>query len=102
MALASSLLVAGFGLRWRAARRFGRRAGPLGPVVVPTLVIFALFALSGLFDYGMVYTTINIVPTVQAFAAAYEFWRDGADGLSSRYGLVVAYGAEGQRPAPPV
>jgi diguanylate cyclase (GGDEF)-like protein len=93
MVLANCLLVAGFGLRWRAARQFGRRSSPLTPILVPTLFIAALFALPSLFDYGVVYTSINIVLAAQAFAVAYEFWRDRLDGLPSRYGLVLAYSA---------
>ena len=38
LVLANSLMVLGLGFRWRAARQFGGRLSPLGPVVVPALV----------------------------------------------------------------
>lgn len=92
IALANCLLVFGLGLRWRAARQFGRRSSSLGPVVVPTLITAGLFAFPSIFDHGIVYTSINVMLAAQAAATAYEFWRDRQDGLPSRYGLVTAYG----------
>lgn len=90
--LANCLLVCGVGWRWRAARQFGGRSSPLVPVLAPTLFMLALFAFPAIFDYRTVYICANLLLTVQASAAGYEFWRDRQDGLPSRYGLVVAYG----------
>lgn len=90
---AGTLVVAGFGLRWRAARQFGRRPAPLAIVFGPAAFAAALFILSANSHYGEVYAAVNFLMAAQAAAVAYEFWRDRADGLPSRYGLVLAYGA---------
>jgi len=93
MALANCLLVAGFGLRWRAARQFGGRAAPLLPVAGPAVFASALFLLPGLLDPTQVFMAVNVVLTAQTAAIAWDFWRDRGDGLPSRYGLVLAYTA---------
>ena len=94
--LGNVLLVAGFGMRWRAARQFsGRATYWLVPVIVPTSVLTALFWLPGLVSYSSVYCAANAVMAVLAIAIIVEFWRDRADGLTSRYGLVASYGLIG-------
>lgn len=92
IALANCLLVFGLGLRWRAARQFGRRSSHLAPILVPTFFVVVVFAFPSIFDHGFAYASINLVLTALAGAAGYEFWRDRQDGLPSRYGLVLAYG----------
>lgn len=91
MTAANVLLVAGFGLRWRAARQFGGRSGPHAVILLPTLFVAILFAFPAVFSHGMVYMAVNAVLAVTAAAIVHEFWRDRADGLPSRYGLVLAY-----------
>ena len=92
MALANCLLVAGFGLRWRAARQFGGRRAPLLSIAGPTAFAVALFLLPGL-GPAKVFMAVNVVLTAQTAAIAWDFWRDRGDGLPSRYGLVLAYAA---------
>lgn len=91
--LPNGLLVLGMALRWRAAREFSGRVAPVSLVWGP----FALFVLCAApfahGSYATVFTVVNVVLTVLAAAVAWEFWRDRADGLPSRYGLVAAYGA---------
>ncbi|WP_099865349.1 GGDEF domain-containing protein [Pararhizobium haloflavum] len=94
--LPNTLLVIGFGLRWRAAREFGSRPAPWHLVWAPG-VFFACLCLVPWFSgtYGPVYTIVNLVLAALSFAVAWEFWRDRDDGLPSRIGLVVSYGAMG-------
>lgn len=91
IALGNCLLVAGFGLRWRAAREFGRRSAPVLPTLGPLALAISLFAVPELFDHRFVYTAVNIILAAQTLATGYEFWRDSQDNLPSRYGLVSAY-----------
>lgn len=92
IALANCLLALGLGLRWRAARQFGRRSSRLLPIFVAPLFVLVEFALPSIFDHGTVYTSINLILAALAAATGYEFWRDRQDGLPSRCGLVLAYG----------
>lgn len=91
-ALPNGLLLAGLGLRWRAARQFGGRSTP-GLVVWGPALVFALLCAVPLVSssYGRVYTLANIGLAALSAAAAYEFLRDREDRLPSRYGLVAAY-----------
>jgi diguanylate cyclase (GGDEF)-like protein len=91
-AVANATLLLGFALRWRAARQFGRRPISYVPILLPPVVIAALSVLPPNFDYVTVYTGTNALLAVQAGSIAYEFWRDRADRLPSRFGLVLAYG----------
>ncbi|MGB3389788.1 MAG: GGDEF domain-containing protein [Pseudaminobacter sp.] len=87
------LLVLGLSWRWRAAREFAGR--PVSPVALwgPSLLFIAICAWPWVFgSYGAVYTIVNAMLTCLALAAGFEFWRDRADGLPSRYGMVAAYG----------
>ncbi len=94
--LANVLLVAGFGMRWRAARQFsGRPAFWLLPVMAPTVGLAALFALPRVLSYASVYCACNATMAVLAAAIIFEFWRDRADGLTSRYGILASYGLIG-------
>jgi len=92
LVLANSLMVLGLGFRWRAARQFGGRASPLGPVVIPALFTAGLFAVPGVVDQGLRFILINALCAVQGAATCYEFFRDRQDRLPSRYGLIVVYG----------
>lgn len=89
--LPNGLLVLGFALRWRAARQFGERAAPLALVWGS----FALFAVGVVpfagVSYAPVFVLTNILLTALALAVVWEFWRDRADGMPSRYGLIAAY-----------
>ncbi len=91
-AIPNSLLLTGFGLRWQAAREFGRRDPARSFVWGPALVVFAICLVPSLASsHALVYTSTNLLLTVLAAATAWEFWRDRADGLPSRYGLTIAY-----------
>lgn len=91
---ANTLLLAGFGLRWRAARQFGGRSAGLALALAPTGLFLGLCLMPWVFgSYGVVYTVVNILLTGLGLAAAYEFWRDRGNGLPSRYGLVIVYAA---------
>jgi diguanylate cyclase (GGDEF)-like protein len=88
----NGLLVLGFGLRWKAAREFAGRAAPISIVCGPALVFVALCTLPAIGGaYGNVFTTVNALLAGLATAVAIEFWRDRADRLPSRYGLIAAY-----------
>ena len=90
--LPNGLLVVGFAWRWRAARQFGGRATP--PLVLwAPAAGFALCCLlpSALWDYQTTYTVVNVLLSAYALATMWEFWRDRADRLPSRYALAAAY-----------
>lgn len=90
--LPSVLLLLGFGFRWRAAREFGGRAAVRWVVWGPAaffLVFGAIVTLLALPAVGAV--SVSLIAGALALAIAYEFWRDRADGLASRWGLVASY-----------
>lgn len=87
------VLALGLSWRWRAAREFASRPVPAMALWGPSVLLAAVSAwplASG--SYGVSYAVVNGVLATLALAAGYEFWRDRADGLPSRYGLVAAYG----------
>jgi len=87
------LLVVGFGLRWRAARQFGRRSASPLIAFAPAILVLGV-SLSPFFfgSYRAVFITANLLLFMQAVLIVHEFWRDRADALPSRYGIVLAYG----------
>ncbi len=86
------MLVAGFGFRWRAARQFAGRHVARRMVIVPAMVLAVFCALPFLGrPYGDVFVAANLILTALSAAIAYEFWRDRADRLPSRYGLTLSY-----------
>src|SRR5690606_9778459 len=88
----NGLLVAGFGLRWLAARQFAGRRDVLYLALAPSAVFLGLCLTPAIFgSYAAIYTITNVLLAGIAAATALEFWRDRADGLPSRYGLVFAY-----------
>ncbi len=91
--LPNLLLVAGFGLRWHAARQFGGRSSPAPLAFAPALLLLcvAFFPLT-FGSYRAVFISANSMLFVLAVLIVYEFWRDRADPLPSRYGLILAYG----------
>lgn len=90
--VAMVLIVAGFGLRWRAARQFGLRSAPwFWPVVAPTTAIALGVLLPQIVPYATVYGAHNGIAAILCAATGWEFWRDREDRLASRYGLVVSY-----------
>jgi diguanylate cyclase (GGDEF)-like protein len=93
--LPNGLLILGFGLRWRAAREFSGRDAPAWIVWGPLMALVLLAAPWAYVSYAPAFIVTNILLTGLSGAVAYEFWRDRSDGLPSRYGLVVAYGAMG-------
>lgn len=94
--LPNGLLVVGFGLRWQAAREFSGRSAPKSLVLGPVLVFLALCCVPWIAGtYGSVYTIVNVILTVLAWAVAWEFWRDRDDGYASRIALVGSYGLMG-------
>jgi diguanylate cyclase (GGDEF)-like protein len=85
----SLLFNLGLGLRWRAARQFnGRAAIWCIPIVIP---IGTLILCLPLVPATTIFYTSTTVAAVQMAATAWEFWRDRADGLTSRYALVGCY-----------
>ncbi|HEV7276255.1 MAG TPA: GGDEF domain-containing protein [Devosiaceae bacterium] len=89
----NGLLVAGFGLRWLAARQFSGRPDKLYLALAPSALFVMLSLTPAVFgSYAAVYSLTNVLLTGIAAATAFEFWRDRQDGLPSRYGLVFAYG----------
>lgn len=89
--LPNALLVLGMSLRWRAAREFSGRNASIWLVWGPVLVFMACVAPFANSSYALAFTLANLVLAVLAGAVAWEFWRDRADGLPSRYALVAAY-----------
>lgn len=91
--VAMVLIVASFGMRWRAARQFGGRSTPwLLPVLLPTTAIGAMVLMPAIVPYEAVFCVHNAIAAAQCAASMHEFWRDRADGLTSRRGLVASYG----------
>ena len=90
-ALPNALLVAGFGLRWRAARQFARRRTSWVNIALPTLVTLVIFCFPRLFEPRTAFVAVNIILAVQSGAVAWLFFSDDEKGLPSRYGLVFAY-----------
>ena len=91
LAIPNTLLVAGFGLRWRAARLFSASATSWVAIVAPAIFIAMLFALPGLFGRGAVFSLVNATLALQAGAIAVQFWREREPGSVSSHGLVIAY-----------
>lgn len=92
----NGLLVLGFGMRWLAARQFGGRDTRNWMVWGPCALFVGLCAIPAVAgSYSAVYTIVNVILCATAFATAAEFWRDRADRLPSRIGLVSAYGIMG-------
>ena len=89
--LPNGLLVLGMGLRWRAAREFSGRKSSAAFVWGAVLVLIACAAPFATTSYVPAFTVTNVLLTALSAAVAWEFWRDRADGLPSRYGLVAAY-----------
>lgn len=86
------LLVAGFALRWQAARAFRGHAAPAAAVVAPVAAVAVLAAAPlALGLHGLVFAAVNLVLTALALMTAFEFWRERGCGLPSRIGLVAAY-----------
>lgn len=91
--LPDSLLILGFSLRWRAARQFGYRDAPASRIFGPALLFITGSAFLSQIAYSLVFSWANVVLTIVSFAVVWEFWRDRADRLPSRYWLIAAYGA---------
>lgn len=92
VALPNSLLLAGFGFRWVAARQFNGRGYSWIAAGVPFAVFLALIAIPPIYQsYAAAYTIVNGLLAGLAFASGYEFFRDRSDGLQSRYALTAAY-----------
>ncbi|PYE28734.1 diguanylate cyclase (GGDEF)-like protein [Rhizobium sp. PP-CC-3A-592] len=90
--LASVLLVAGYGTRWRAIRQFaGRGATWTAPVLFPALAAALLFSLPSLIPYEQAYYISNLAIAVTVGFIIFEIWRDRKDGLTSRIGLILSY-----------
>ncbi|GGA49334.1 GGDEF domain-containing protein [Pelagibacterium lentulum] len=89
---AHALLLLGFGLCLKAAREFSRRSPLPIPTYGPTL-FFAVFSLLPFIatQPGLAFTVVNILLAAVTALVAYEFWRDRADRLPSRYGICAAY-----------
>ena len=86
------MLVAGFALRWQAARAFAGRTTPWEIIGASVAALFLLAAIPyALSLHGLVYAAVNLVLTVLALASALEFWRVRCDGLPSRLALIGAY-----------
>ncbi|HSP23556.1 MAG TPA: GGDEF domain-containing protein, partial [Saliniramus sp.] len=91
--LPNLLLLVGFGLRWRAARQFGGRPSPSMVAFAPALLLLCVVIFPLTFgSYRAVFISANSMLFVLAVLIVYEFWRDRADALPSRYGLILAYG----------
>lgn len=91
--LPNGLLVAGFGLRWRAAREFTGRPAPAAAVWFPAVAFAMLCIVPGVAGSpAAVYTSVNVILAMQAAATAFEFYQHGEHRLASRTGLVIAYG----------
>ncbi len=85
----------GLGLRWRAARQFNGRPAPWGlPLLIPVALLAVVFVL---WPYPALFYISTAMASAQMAATAWEYWRDRADGLSSRYALVICYALTGPR-----
>ncbi|HET7412997.1 MAG TPA: GGDEF domain-containing protein, partial [Pararhizobium sp.] len=90
--LPNGLLIAGLGMRWRAAREFGGRSSPLLVILGPTVLFGFLCVVPALLaSHALIFMAANVLLAGLAAASAWEFFRDREDGLPSRYGLVAAY-----------
>lgn len=90
--LPNALLVLGYAMRWRAARQFAGRAVPVAVLLVPASAFGVLCAgtvLAG--SLGNVFVASNAMLAGLGGIIAFEFWRDRADRLPSRYVLIVLY-----------
>lgn len=87
-----TLLVLGFGLRWRAAQIFTSGRATWLPLLAAICLTLALFALPSLFSAGMVFVLTNVILACQSTAIAAHFWRERLPGSPSSYGLFFAYG----------
>lgn len=89
----NGLLVLGFGMRWRAAREFCARRAPGYLAWGPAALYVALCIVpAATLSYPGVYTLTSLHLALLSGVVAWEFWRDRADRLPSRHGLVVVYG----------
>ncbi|MVA99613.1 diguanylate cyclase [Nitratireductor sp. CAU 1489] len=92
MIVPNGLLLAGFGLRWRAAREFSGRGSTVHSIWAPTILFLVLCAIPPVAgSYAIIYSVVNILLATLAGAVAWEFRRDRDDQLPSRYGLIAAY-----------
>lgn len=83
-----AMLVFGFALRYAAARSFAGRPVRLRLFALPPLLVVAANLVnSQSINFGLT----NVMLTGLALAVAWEFWRDHADRLISRFGLVFVY-----------
>ena len=90
--LPNALLVLGYAMRWRAARQFAGRAVTAVVLLGPASAFGVMCAgavLGGSLDN--VFVASNVVLAGLAGTIAFEFWRDHADRLPSRYVLIVLY-----------
>jgi diguanylate cyclase (GGDEF)-like protein len=95
-ALSNMTLIAGFYFRWRAARQFnGRRAPWIVPGVLPLASAATRCWSPAIIPYSFVFCVTNAILAACLLATGWEFWRDRADGLMSRYGLAVANAVAG-------
>ncbi|MCG6114067.1 MAG: GGDEF domain-containing protein [Mesorhizobium sp.] len=90
--LPNALLVLGFAMRWQAARQFAGRAVPAA-VVLGLGFAFAVLCTGILLagTPGDLFNASNVMLGGLAGITAYEFWRDRADQLPSRYALIAIY-----------
>lgn len=86
--LPDALLVLGFALRLAAARSFAGRSTRLLSFALPPLLIVSANLVN---SPAVIFGLTNIMLTGLAIAVAWEFWRDHADRLISRIGLVLVY-----------
>ena len=86
--LPDAMLVLGFALRHAAARRFAGRSIKLGLFALPPLLVAAANLVN---SPAAIFGLTNVMLTGLAIAVAWEFWRDHADRLISRVGLVLVY-----------
>lgn len=92
--LANAMLVLGFSFRLRAARQFAGRPASVALLLAPLAAFAAVCAWPFLqWLPGEVFKGANLLLGLLAGAVAFEFWRDRADGLPSRYVLIAAYAA---------
>jgi diguanylate cyclase (GGDEF)-like protein len=90
--LPNALLVVGYAMRWRAARQFSGRAVPLAVLLVPASAFGVLCAGSVLVGpLGNIFVASNAMLAGLAGIIAFEFFRERADRLPSRYVLIVLY-----------
>ncbi|MBB4051567.1 diguanylate cyclase (GGDEF)-like protein [Devosia subaequoris] len=83
-----ALLVLGFVLRHAAARSFADRSIRLELFALPLLLVVAANLIN---NPAATFGLTNVVLTGLAVAVGWQFWRDYADRLFSRAGLVIVY-----------